>query len=318
MIDCVATDLSDRESSDDLETLRQAAEIGTRMSLHLLELAAVGGSASMTNVHERLHTALPLLRRVCGSGIKLSVDSRADAGFVLSTGDHFEQLLLHLVLDARQRLQGDGLLTLGAEPYANDALLRIAVRAEPAAAPQGEGAMFTLGTGTPEIGRTIVRAIVAASEGYTRSSELGDGSSLFEVFLPRQDDLCVHGHGVRRSQAKGLLLVGVNGSFLDAAKRAAGADTVILEAGSLEEAGLIAELYPGHLNLLIVNQSSFAAKAREVVCERICARRPEMLALPVTLLDEPSGAVPISAGDLERVITQALATEVRHAIASAT
>jgi PAS domain S-box-containing protein len=261
-----------------IEMIQQASQIGRDMSLQLMDLRETYGSSHAVNVGQYLLGSLPLLERFCRAGIAVGVSAEPAAGYVLSTGNHFEQLLMHLCLNGRHFLNGSGKITITAgthqetvslsrgRSYARLAFLAEKLHAQPAQDADPAASRF------PDVNLSIVRAIAIASEGFSRAAETSD-ASLVEVFLPR--------HASRESATAAaneysriVLLAGVPGEFADAVKRAAGQDVAVFEASGLDEASLISELYPGDFDLMVVNETAAITERKERLYQRMQARRP--------------------------------------------
>jgi len=257
-----------------IEMIRRAGQIGKDMSLQLMDLRETHGSSHAVNVSQYLLGSLSLLERFCRGGVTVNVSAEPDAGYVLSTGNHFEQMLMHLCLNGRHFLNGSGKITITASTHEEPVSLsrgrsyaRLAFLAEKSnAQPLPPASRF------PDVNLSVVRAIAIASEGFSRTAETPD-ASLIEVFLPR--------HASRESATAAaneysriVLLAGLPAEFAEAVKRAIGDDIAVFEASSLDEVSLISELYPGDFDLIVVNETAAITERKERIYQRVQARRP--------------------------------------------
>ncbi len=100
----------------------------------------------------------------------------------------------------------------------------------------------------PSVDLSIVNAIAVASQGFTRESELAGCGSMFEVFLPRHESRNSAAASARTPHPV-ILAVGMSKESVVRAQAAAGEHALILDSSSLGEASLVAELYPGEIDL---------------------------------------------------------------------
>jgi hypothetical protein len=83
-------------------------------------------------------------------------------------------------------------------------------------------------------------------------------------------------------------------------KTAASGRATFLEAANLGEASLISELYPGDIDVIVVNDSEARLARNGRSCERIRARRPAALFLPIDPTNESSEADTVHPSNLDQ------------------
>jgi PAS domain S-box-containing protein len=295
MIDDAADGLSKGGGEGDLELIRKASRAGAGISTQLLELSEGFGTAHVVNVKQCLVSSQLLLKRLCGNDVKLEISALPDVGYVLATGNHFEQMLVSLVLEGRQRLGGPGSLIIGASIHKEPdpawrfaSYVRVFIRAERENA-QGTACEepFTLGVELPELGLAIVRAIATSAEGFTRVTEPDDSIFVVEVFLPRQESRIV-ATAATNEYSQVIMGVGLDPGVSEPLKNALGEDVLLLEAAGPDEAAWISELYEGDIDLVILNESSPPAEAETRARDRIRTRRPAAFFLQLSTPDDVS------------------------------
>jgi len=295
----------------ELDLVRQAGQIGKDMALLLLDLREAHGASYALNVGHYLAGSTSLLERFCGLGVSLDISPGRGIGYVVSTGNHFEQLLTHLCLNGRHFLGGRGRITIIAtshqEPFTPSrtrSYVRLAFLSEKSVVPDiqsEENLLLPFGGQFPDVNLSIVRAIAIASEGFSRTTEMSDSSSLVEVFLPRHASR-ENAIAATNEHTRVLLLIGLPPETVEAVKLGTGDDVALLEAANVEEACLISELYPGDFDLIVVNEPAALAAGRERIYERIRARRPAAGFLQVGTSGEWPAVKPIDSEDVtERV-----------------
>jgi len=270
------------ESNEELDLIRNASRVGSGLSTQLLEMGEGYGAAHVVDVKQCLSSSQVLLKRLCGTEIQLELSSSADLGYIFSTGDHFEQLLLNLVREGgQQQVEGQGSFLLGADVQTRSDLsersgsyVRLFLKVETTSAKNAafeESASF--GPESPQIGLAIVRAIAAASGGFVRLTQPGTGSSMIEVFLPRHASR-ISATNATNEHSKVILLVRSEPDLAESLKSVLRGDILFLEASSPDEAICISELYEGDIDLIILDESRFERGAIDSARCRIGNRRP--------------------------------------------
>jgi PAS domain S-box-containing protein len=283
LIDDAMLGLSKSPEKADLDLIRKASDAGTNMSTQLLELREGNGAAHVVNVTQYVRSAQTLLQQICGKDVKLQIASELDLGYVLSTGNHFEQLLVNLVMEGKKRLEGLGTLTISVDLHMQavssfmvGSFIRLSVRAERfsnAALPQGES--LPLATDLPGVGLTIVRTIAIASEGFTRVTEPNDSVTLIEVFLPRHESRVVAA-AAANEHSQVVLFVAMPQNIIQSLRANLGKEAMLLGASSPDEAAWISELYEGDIDLVVLNAALISADGIERARNRIRSRRPHI------------------------------------------
>ncbi len=321
LVDECAERLAGPDPQADLDLVRRATMAGKDMSMQLLDFRESHGRANAFNVGDFLFESEPLLKGFGGSDMDVVVSAEPDTGYVLSTGNHFEQLLMHLVLDAKNRIQGRGTITISADvqiqPFRgsrNRAYVRLAVCSEPPLeqnTPAASEEPFPFDVKPPSVDLSIVNAIAVASQGFTRESELPDGGTIFEVFLPRHESRNSAAAAARKPH-KVILAIGMTKELIAGAQTAAGEHTLILDSSSLGEASLIAELYPDEIDLILLYDSDALPRTTGRAMDRIRARRP----FTPFLKFASTGTQALDAEHIERKVQEFFSTYAMRALAA--
>lgn len=219
---------------ESVEQVLGAAQRATRLTSQLLAFSRrQPRTLRVVDVVELVRELERMLRRLIGDGVTLHVIASDDACLVEADPGLLEQVIMNLVVNARDAMAGGGLLTIHVEraTAAEDASLSGARHVRLRVSDTGEGIpeeiralvfdpFFTTkesGKGTG-LGLSTVYGIVGRHNGEVRlSSEVGKGTT-FDVFLPLTDapadgradagDDAVAGDGSRaRSRTATVLLV---------------------------------------------------------------------------------------------------------------
>jgi PAS domain S-box-containing protein len=281
MVDQALSGLAKSQTNEKLDLIRRASQVGTDLSAQLLEIGEGYGSAHVVNVEQYLLSSQTLLKRLCGTEIQFELSSSADLGYVLSTGNHFEQMLVNLIREGGQQLEGQGSLLLGADVQRHtDSLgrtgsyirLYLTIKTIPAKDPVPEESSSFLSE-SPQLGLAILRVIAEASDGFVLSTRPIEGSSMIEVFLPRHASR-ISATNATNEPPKVILLIGLESDLAESLRRGLVEDVLFLEAASPDEAACISEIYEGDIDLIILDDDRFATETAERARRRIGARRP--------------------------------------------
>jgi two-component system, cell cycle sensor histidine kinase and response regulator CckA len=326
LIDDCASEVGEGAVKPELELLQRASQIGKRMSVQLMDFRESFGATHAINVGQYLLGSQSLLERFCGRSLRIEVSAVSDAGYVLSTGGHFEQLLMHLALDGKHRVGGTGKIDVRADVQTRPlslsryrAYVRLSATATKGSDEPFSGAgvdPFPFDAEQPNLNMPLIRAIVMASGGFTEVSEPSEAVSTVEVFLPRYESRLAAKAAANEYQ-RIVLGIGLEARLLEAVQTAAGEDALLLEATTLGEASLIAELFPGDIDLIVVNDSEALPKTRGRACDRLRARRPNAEFLQICSSGENSGPDRLSPAGLARQIAEFFDRRSLRAIASA-
>jgi two-component system cell cycle sensor histidine kinase/response regulator CckA len=242
-----------------------------------------------------------MLKRLIGEDVQLKTDLRPALACVKADESQIEQVVLNLVINARDAMPHGGNLTLATSdfymdenfvrryPYpvnvGNYILLNVSdsgVGMDPATKARIFEPFFTTkekGKGTG-LGLSMVYGIVKQSNGYIDvSSEIGIGTS-FEIYLPKVDDAIdiatttVTSGSLRGSET--ILLVEDDPSL-----RVLAAHTLesfgykVLEANSGAEALEICRQHEGQIHLLLTDVVMPGMSGR-VLAEQLLPQRPQL------------------------------------------
>jgi two-component system, cell cycle sensor histidine kinase and response regulator CckA len=283
VIDQAAEGISKSTEKNEVDLMRAASNAGTQMATQLLEFREGNGAAHIVNLTQYIRASQTLLQGICGKDVKLVIESELDVGYILSTGNHFEQLLVNLVLEGKQRLEGPGQLTIGLDIHTQavsgvkaGSYIRLSMRAEKP--PGGESIIsetLPLSTELPGLGLTIVRTIAIASDGFVRVSEPNELTTLIEVFLPRHESR-ISAAAAANEYSQVMLMVGFPESVVQSMRANFDQDVLLLGAATAEEASWISELYEGDIDLVILGKNCLLNDDIDRARNRIRFRRPNV------------------------------------------
>jgi signal transduction histidine kinase len=200
---------ADHPLQDDVAEIRKAGRRAAELTRQLLVFSRRDlVQASVLDVNDAISDLLNLLRRTLGEDIELRTVLAPDLTHVLADRGEIEQVLVNLVVNARDAIEGEGSITVETSEQMIDEdaasahadlrpgrFVRIAVTdtgsgMTPDVARQVFEPFFTTkgpGAGTG-LGLSTVYGIANRYGGYvTVYSELGTGTS-FKVYLPATDD----------------------------------------------------------------------------------------------------------------------------------
>ncbi len=192
----------------ELEQIRRACESATALSGRLLAVSK--GQLSIPRVYdlrEIIRSMALFMERVIGGGIQVRILPGDDPLWVLSDRVQLEQVIMNLLVNARDAMPGGGTVTIGAERRelsASDAAAR-GLRAGPhllfsvsdtgtGVRPDARTHVFepfftTKGESGSGLGLSTVRTIVTQAGGAIElcADSPGKGGARFDVFLPCAD-----------------------------------------------------------------------------------------------------------------------------------
>jgi len=288
----------------DLEEIRKAGERGAELTArlltfsrqHLVEQRVLDLNEVVANMHK-------LLRTLVGASVELRIVPGEPLGRVKGDPGQIEQVVMNLVVNARDAMSDGGTITietqnleldyeytahhLGVAPgrYVMLAISDTGTGIDKATQERMFEPFFTTkprGKGTG-LGLSTVFGIVQQSGGSIWAySELGQGTT-FKVYLPRCEQVeqsFIHSLppiGLRGSET--ILLVEDEGPVRAVAS---GILTrhgyLVLEAGNGEEALRQSELHPGAIELLLTDVVMPRMSGRELA-EQLLAVRPQLKVL---------------------------------------
>jgi PAS domain S-box-containing protein len=306
--------ISKNVDQDEVDLIRKATESGSGMATQLLEFHEGNGAAHVLNVTQYVRSSHTLLQGLCGKEVKLRIASELDVGYILSTGSHFEQLIVNLVLEGKHRLAGPGEITIGIDIHSQPvsaltagSYVRLYMRAEKSAKTKNaQDESLPLGTELPGVGLTIVRTIAIAADGFVRVTEPSESVTLIEVFLPR------HGSRVAAAAAANeysqvLLCVGFPPSLVQGMKAVFDQDAMLLGADGPEEASWISELYEGDIDLVVLSKSCLLNDEMEHARNRMRLRRPQITFIESGFTGDGSAAEPLQLMEMLREVLRSKA-----------
>ena len=326
------------------DMISEIAAAGSRAAGLTRQLLAVsrknGGRRAHADLNAVVNACGSILRRLLGTDIELRTEFAPDLCATTTDPGHVEQVLMNLVVNARDAMPDGGALTistLGAHVRGDDplhpgipagtyAVLQVADTGhgmDPATLKKIFEPYFTTkptGSGTG-LGLSTVWDIVQKSQGHVRvDSERGLGTT-FRVYLPRVDALPFEplpdSSGEHRLRGSETVLV-VDGdapvrALMTHALRSRG--YTVLAARDAQEATALVSDHPGTIDLVVCDLMLPGAPGRSLV-RRLRASRPN-LALLLTSgcvgeeCEVPDGATPFLVKPFTPV---GLAAEVRRVL----
>ncbi|MBW2525395.1 MAG: response regulator [Deltaproteobacteria bacterium] len=202
-------ELTDDDVRADLREIQRAAEKSSALAQQLLAFSSSQPSKpAIVSLNELVLDMQKLLRRVLRADIELSLDLSDDLHDIEADPNHLEQVLMNLVVNARDAMPRGGRLVVRTENVVGPLQSAAPGRATPAAN-QRAGALLTVadsGSGMNErtrsrvfepffttkapgagtgLGLATVYGVVTQNQGQVEvESELGKGSQ-FKVYFPR-------------------------------------------------------------------------------------------------------------------------------------
>ena len=304
--DLAAMDLHEGDPlRDDLEEIRKAGDRAARLTQQLLMFSRKQiVQPTILNLNTVLANIQNMLRRLISEDISLTCTLAADQDTVRADSGQIEQVLLNLVVNARDAMPGGGSLHIVTQdlditetqearprfvapgPYVLISVRDTGVGMDEEIQAQIFEPFFTTkeaGKGTG-LGLSTVYGIVQSCGGSINvSSEVGKGTT-FCVYLPRveksasQQDLAVR--GVRASGGNETILVVEDEEGLRrlAARALRSAGYHVLTAANGGEALLMVERFDGPVDLMLTDIVMPGMNGREL-SDRLRKVRPEMKVL---------------------------------------
>jgi len=301
-----ANELAERLTGADRQDaaeIKQAASIATSLSSQLLTLSRSGEMRTeVLNLNEVICEIQPMLTHTLGKTRVLTTDLNPRTGFIRADRTRLKQVLLNLSLNARDAMPSGGELRIEssvkeiAAGSLEGRLYRPGTYACLRFVDSGQGMdkatlarifepFFTTkrsGRGTG-LGLSIVHSIVVQSGGYvSAASEPGKGAT-FEILLPSIGTF----QGMRQivpggDDAPTILLVEDEERIRRLVRNFLEWEGLqLLEAGSGEEAVLIAEAYSKPIHVLVTDVVMPGMNGFELA-ERLARLRPDLKVLFVS------------------------------------
>jgi two-component system cell cycle sensor histidine kinase/response regulator CckA len=292
---------SDDPMRDDMDEVRMAARRAAELTKQLLTFSRHHSSdPSVLDLNLVLSSLDGMLRRIVGEDVELVTLSSGSGARVVADQGHIEQVVLNLVVNARDAMPKGGKLTIETanvmldETYVRDHLgAQTGPHVMVAVTDTGEGMdrdtqahifepFFTtkeVGKGTG-LGLSIVFGILQQSQGSIWVySEQGKGTT-FKFYLPRTDEALRHSRPPMEPATLGgsetILLVEDEEQLLTvAAVTLRRRGYLVIEARSGDEALVAAENHPGRIHLLLTDLVMPGMSGAELAT-RLMAARPNL------------------------------------------
>jgi signal transduction histidine kinase/CheY-like chemotaxis protein len=281
----------DDETRRSLVQIQKAGQRAAELTQQLLTFSKKQISRPVPmNVNAVLHESETMFRRLLGEEVQLVITPSTSLGFTMSDPGQVHQVLMNLIVNARDAMPRGGTLTLATSDAVVTGDVPGAVREitpgsyvtlsvsdtghgmnaetlqhifEPFFSTKGEA-----GTG---LGLSTVYGIVQQNQGGIAVSSTPDRGTTFTIYLPQTDRRPAEIHratpktAARLPEASTVLVVEdqdeVRG-FATSVLRAAGYD--VLEAASGDEALAVADRHPGRIHLLLTDVVLRGMNGREL------------------------------------------------------
>ena len=300
----LANDLTDARAVEDVEVIRRAARKAADLVAQLLAFSRKQvRQPEVLDLNVIVGDLEKVLHKVIGENVQLITRREEGLGSVVADRGQIEQVVMNLVVNARDALLQDGVITI----ETRNEFLDEAYCARHVSGTPGPHVMLVVGdngcgmdretqarafepffTTKPPgkgtgLGLSTVYGIVKQNSGFIwLESEVGKGSA-FQIYLPRVDEA-----PSARDVSPPVANIGGNETILlvedDDALRSAtrrilrSRGYTILEARHGGEALLLCERYAGDIQLLLTDMSMPQLSGREL-CEKLRQVRPEMKVL---------------------------------------
>jgi PAS domain S-box-containing protein len=296
----------------DIGEIQRAARRAALLTRQLLSFARRDVTQPrVLRLNETVSKVEQMLRRTLGPEIELVTDLAAEPSLVLADPGQLEQLILDLVVNARDAMPDGGTLTIATD---NLAVNGSVMREWPGVQPGGYLRVRVTDTGTgmtPEViehafepffstkqngmgtglGLATVYGIVTHAEGHVRiDSEVGKGTT-FTILLPGTDQpvapLTPRASSQRSPRGETVLVVEDEEALREVTDRMLRRNGYqVLVAASGPEAERIIREHDGEIHLLVTDVVMPHMLGREVA-ERVRAMRPDIGVLYMSGYAEP-------------------------------
>jgi two-component system cell cycle sensor histidine kinase/response regulator CckA len=277
----------------DVDQIRKAADRGVLLTRQLLGFGQRPPIAARSlDLHETIHAMEGLIQRLLGADIALRLHLLPGAATVRMDPGHLDQMLVNLVLNARDAMPHGGSLTIetterhiGAGPRARQVrpgtYILMAIR------DTGGDTGDRLSDSREQratLGLSIVHGIVRQNGGMVRvSTESGEGTAV-KVYLPRADDVA-HLETEPRVKERGhetVLVVEDEDGVRELVRQILEErGYAVLTARHGRDALQLAERYERPIHLLVTDVVMPEMGGRELA-ERLSSERPELKVLYIS------------------------------------
>jgi signal transduction histidine kinase len=189
----IARRTADEEIRSHVEMIRQSVQRGTRLANQLLSFTSPTEPAlEPVDLADLLQEADYLLRRAVGPDVKLVVEEPSECCHALANRDQLELALLNLAINARDAMQGSGLLRIATEVGQHEVVLKVSDTG-PGIPPAQRAAVFdpfhtTKSSGTG-LGLAQVAGAVHNAGGRVQVEDAEGGGACFVLTLPRANPI---------------------------------------------------------------------------------------------------------------------------------
>jgi PAS domain S-box-containing protein len=185
----LADELSDATHREDAREIVRASQAAARLSKQLLHLGRESTMAGTSHVHDVVTETEPFLNRLVGDAVDLQVDVAPELPAVNIASVELEQVVMNLVVNARDAIEGAGQITVRASRAVDHVKLEITDdgcgMSEEKLSRAFEPLYTTKGAAGTGLGlSTVLRIVEEHDIRMEVDSAVGRGTR-FELFLPR-------------------------------------------------------------------------------------------------------------------------------------
>lgn len=300
------------EESEDLLELEQAGRRAAALTRQLLSFSRQPGARKApVNMAMMVDALVPLLKPSLGEGTRLRVEHGGNNAWVLADRSELEQVVVNLVLNARDALGGQGEVKL----RTGTAKLGLEELAGPLGLSAGDYMVLSVednGCGMSEelrsrifepffttkeertgtgLGLTVARSVVEDTGGSIQVESAAERGTCVRVFLPRvePDEIEIHETGAPIPADADTILVVEDEPLVRrlicSGLREAG--YVVLEASGGVEAMRVAEMHQGPI-LVLVTDLILPGEGGVELASHLLEKRPELQVLYISGYNEES------------------------------
>jgi two-component system, cell cycle sensor histidine kinase and response regulator CckA len=286
----------------DADQIRKAADRGVLLTGQLLSFGQrQTPTPRLLDLHQTIHLMEGLIRRLLGADIQLELRLLPGAAMLRMDPGHLDQLLVNLILNARDAMPQGGILTIetaerqiGQGPRSRrvrpGTYLLLAIR-DTGSGSDTEGRAHHFdpfrqrdtGEQRAGLGLSVVHGIVRQNGGIVRVSSESDAGTAVKVYLPKADtdEPRVDPHAKLRGNETVLVVEDEDGVRELVRQILVERGYAVLTARHGRDALLLAERYERPIHLLVTDVVMPEMGGGELA-DRLTARRPDLKVLYIS------------------------------------
>ena len=269
---------------------RDPKEAASRDEIVARFFAARGLEFTFHDLNSLVAGVEPMLRRLLVENVALTVSLTPDIGLLKIDATHLEQILVNLVVNARDAMPRGGKLTIDTSSRAPDGWLALSVTDTGSGMNEATRARIfqpfftTKGVGGTGLGLATVERIVTQWGGSVDVISLPGHGTTFTICFPRASErVLIHPESVtavHESRGSETVLVAEDDAAVRLLARLAlqRSGYQVLEAGNSQEAIVVAQEYANRIHLLL-SDVIMPESAGAPLIERLRSSRPDLRVL---------------------------------------